>query len=90
MDKKLKDKWVKALMSGKYEQGRDCLVSGDRYCCLGVLGDVYGYPRLEFDAYLHDTHLERELPNEIQCELAGLNDEGIPFPVIAGFIQENL
>lgn len=33
----IKKKWVDALRSGKYEQGREYLCDGDRYCCLGVL-----------------------------------------------------
>lgn len=39
MNKKLKAKWVKALRSGKYKQGRGQLYNPKtkRYCCLGVL-----------------------------------------------------
>lgn len=41
-------KWIKALRSGKYKQGRQALcredVSGNRYCCLGVLCDVFNIP----------------------------------------------
>ena len=29
-------KWVAALRSGDYEQGRGSLQRGDKYCCLGV------------------------------------------------------
>lgn len=47
MDKKTKAKWLKALRSGKYEQGRGRLQrveDGSRqYCCLGVLCEVLGY-----------------------------------------------
>jgi len=36
-------KWVKALRSGKYEQGAGVLKTEDgRFCCLGVLTDVLG------------------------------------------------
>jgi hypothetical protein len=36
-------KWVKALRSEKYKQGKGQLHNkkGDRYCCLGVLCDLY-------------------------------------------------
>ena len=37
---RLAKKWIDALRSGKYKQGRGQLVKGDRYCCLGVLCDV--------------------------------------------------
>lgn len=43
MNKTLKTKWVKALRSGKYEQGQGKLRSlQDEYCCLGVLASVTG------------------------------------------------
>jgi len=47
MKKKIMEKWVKALRSGKYKQCREklCAVSGktgaESYCCLGVLTDLY-------------------------------------------------
>ena len=54
LDKEIKDKWIKALRSGEYEQTMNRLVSpvlthsplfedtlkGFRYCCLGVLCKV--------------------------------------------------
>ena len=44
MDKRLKTRWLKALRSGEYEQGRGKLAvetdSGARFCCLGVLVDI--------------------------------------------------
>lgn len=46
MDKTLKRKWVKALRSGQYRQGKKVLCRstprGDYFCCLGVLADVRG------------------------------------------------
>ena len=41
MNKDIKKKWVDALRSGEYTQGRDALKNGDgQYCCLGVLCDL--------------------------------------------------
>ncbi len=42
MDPELKEEWVAALRSGKYEQGIGTLrsESGKRFCCLGVLCDI--------------------------------------------------
>lgn len=39
MPKKIKRKWLKALRSGTYRQGKDVLYNPDtvRFCCLGVL-----------------------------------------------------
>lgn len=42
MDKHIAERWVEALRSGKYEQGRAELHPGENsYCCLGVLCDLY-------------------------------------------------
>lgn len=48
MKKEVKDKWIKALRSGKYKQTRGRLhnQNGGGYCCLGVLCEVTG---LEYD-----------------------------------------
>ena len=37
---KLAKRWIAALRSSKYKQGYGYLVSGNKYCCLGVLCDV--------------------------------------------------
>lgn len=87
MDKKLKAKWVKALMSGKYKQGTRWLYNRGKYCCLGVLDEV-GRLNSERRDYLAAAGCG--IPISIQKKLANMNDSGIPFPVIAGFIQENL
>ena len=41
MNSKIKEVWVNALRSGKYEQGSEKLRSVTGYCCLGVLCDIY-------------------------------------------------
>jgi len=33
--------WVEALRSGKYKQGKEFLLANNKYCCLGVLCDLY-------------------------------------------------
>lgn len=45
MNTEIKQRWIKALRSGKYAQGRRKLkqvtpISGFEYCCLGVLLDI--------------------------------------------------
>ena len=40
MNPKIKEKWLKALRSGEYKQGRESLRKDDKYCCLGVLCDI--------------------------------------------------
>jgi len=46
MKQSIMKKWVKALRSGRYKQGKDCLKSKSkrgvtRHCCLGVLCELY-------------------------------------------------
>ncbi len=36
LDPEFKAKWVAALRSGEYPQGKGCLKNEDGYCCLGV------------------------------------------------------
>lgn len=41
VNKELVKKWVEALRSGKYKQGRKALRNkNDEFCCLGVLCDI--------------------------------------------------
>lgn len=37
----IKSKWLYALRSEEYKQGKGFLRTGDEYCCLGVLCDLY-------------------------------------------------
>lgn len=41
MNAKIKRKWVSALRSGDYTQGKNKLAHRGSYCCLGVLCDLY-------------------------------------------------
>lgn len=45
--KELKAKWLAALRSGDYKQGKNYLHNSakDTFCCLGVLCEVAGIPR---------------------------------------------
>ena len=47
MNEEIKKKWIEALRSGKYEQGRgwlktqDNITKTEQFCCLGVLCDLH-------------------------------------------------
>lgn len=43
MKQEIKERWLEALRSGEYEQGRRRLMNEDNgtFCCLGVLTDLY-------------------------------------------------
>ena len=42
MNEQVKEKWLNALRSGDYQQTKFNLRRKDRFCCLGVLCDLYG------------------------------------------------
>lgn len=51
MNPEVKEKWVEALRSGRYEQGRGQLIlerkdKSREYCCLGVLADIIAPERI--------------------------------------------
>lgn len=80
MNPTIKKKWVKALRSGKYIQGKNKLQTNDgKFCCLGVLCDIHSKEKgkkwtrsISFDTlnYLDASGL---LPNEVS-KWAGLKD----------------
>lgn len=41
MNPEVKTKWVAALRSGEYKQGPNALRHDGKFCCLGVLCDLY-------------------------------------------------
>lgn len=56
MNPEMKAKWVAALKSGSYKQGRERLRSKDTYCCLGVFCDISGKGKWEgneFGQYIY-------------------------------------
>jgi hypothetical protein len=101
-----KAKWLAALRSGKYEQGRGFLRSeNDCYCCLGVALDLCGvvwkadswrdgrYGTAEHGSWAYPIAPERKtlgLTLDQAHELASLNDMGKSFAEIADYIEKNL
>lgn len=94
-----KEQWLKALRSGRFDQGVDYLASvmGDstQYCCLGVLAEVndmftgrFGGTKSVGNKY--STLPESVLDLETQLKLAEMNDGGMPFDEIADWIEENV
>jgi hypothetical protein len=66
MNRAIKQQWIKALRSGEYEQGIHALRSGDRYCCLGVLCDLYD-SKLWFNVRDNYSYMNADdlLPDEV-------------------------
>ena len=70
-----KTKWVKALRSGKYIQGRDTLLDDNgQYCCLGVACAIQGVNKKHLlDETLIPFRFE-SLPIQLrEQELGGVN-----------------
>lgn len=83
MDAAIKQEWVTALRSGEYEQGNTVLRSHDnKFCCLGVLCDIYGKHKGVTWSDNPDYHrylfLERItlLPQEV-IEWSGVSEFGL-------------
>jgi len=96
--KTLKKKWLAAMRSGKFVQGRGRLRKDGGYCCLGVLGKVAGVSEyaLKTKELLH-LFPNRECPEYLilnentQEALAGMNDqERKSFKEIADWVERNL
>lgn len=41
MNQEIKQRWIEALRSGEYKQGYENLYHCGKFCCLGVLTDLY-------------------------------------------------
>lgn len=98
MTPKLQKKWTKALTDGSHKQGQGLLRSADsRFCCLGVLLDVAGFPwgrDVDGVYYCGRSDNKRVFPSTYQLkkiglsnddaeEFANMNDNGISFATIA-------
>jgi hypothetical protein len=72
MNQELKTKWLAALRSGGYKQGRQKLRIGKgentRMCCLGVLADI-----IDPDAWGRNNHWLHEGDVRDQLDLSTLN-----------------
>lgn len=96
-----KKKWLEALRSGKYEQGKGELFYEGKYCCLGVAAAECGVPLKYIKGkgflFLGETHFD-SVPNilrgsftkPIPNSLSAMNDNGKTFTEIANWIEENL
>lgn len=105
MNQEVKQLWVEALRSGKYEQGKYCLRTAEgKYCCLGVLCEIsgkeynpeqLGIPNeimewADLDSYLPEIPDSQEVVGG-PVKLSHLNDAAnYSFEQIATLIEEQL
>jgi hypothetical protein len=100
MDAELKQKWVTALRSGEYKQGRRALKTiHGTHCCLGVLADVIDPNGWEGRGWKDNTvwlsyNIDTiDLSDVDQDTLMGMNDcpdDPKSFSEIADYIEANL
>src|SRR4051812_403851 len=101
-DEALKTRWIEALESGQYEQGRHCLRHKNQFCCLGVLCDLmepegWEHPFDDLGRCEHrgcntmpDFDMASSVVNfDSLGRLAQMNDEGSSFVEIADHIRRN-
>jgi hypothetical protein len=91
IDSDLKERWVAALRSGDYEQGKDTLKSDNKFCCLGVLLDIHDSEcwdrKIECDKY--DSLYRLGLDAEQVSKCISMNDtRSMSFSKIAKVIEE--
>jgi hypothetical protein len=98
-----KKKWIDALRSGEYKQGKNHLVifgnnNEPYYCCLGVAGKVCGLSDIDlrFQDFFTQTHVNN-LPDllfgedNVPAMLAKMNDDdNMSFNKIADYIEKEL
>jgi hypothetical protein len=90
MDQELKAKWVEALRSGKYVQGRMQLYhkGSNSYCCLGVLGLLIGKTHDEMDNDSSTPEWDI-LPRDVIGHCVDMNDHRKrTFTEIADYIEK--
>lgn len=102
MDIELKRRWVDALRSGEIEQGEGAFLLRGKFCALGVLLDLDGFPREMFEIHSEDELLEESVavPGYARCEeilgkettftVWDMNDSGSTFPELADWIERNV
>lgn len=86
MNPEVKAKWLEALRSGRYTQGKGalcCRVNGvQQYCCLGVLCEVLQVPAISSVGSNFTSYSDADgLLPDIAVRLAELNEFD---PVVAG------
>ena len=104
MNPEVKQRWLAALRSGFYQQGKHSLSKGGAFCCLGVLCDLHSketgtqwLAREGDNMYFDDTSYVPEhifswagIASNNPLDLATLNDDGASFEAIANKIEVEL
>jgi len=102
MNAQVQERWVEALKSEKYKQGKLHLRdSDDNFCCLGVLCDIFNpnhwkkgkrhYLFLEENYFpSYEIQVWSGLNKTVMKTLADMNDAGHSFLDIAHYIKKHI
>ena len=106
MNPQVKAKWVAALRSGEYKQGRRQLrTKNNRFCCLGVLCNIHAqeHPRIAAEQKSPTLYMGvcgtlpaevvewAVMPAYIEGQLVDMNDlSKMNFKQIADWVEKNL
>ena len=92
MNQTVKEKWLQALRSKEYEQNRGCLKDGNKFCCLGVLTDLYiKENNLNWSLdYKDDFYADAGLPSWKVCDWADLKNPNPDIKIDEPFCPDSL
>ena len=103
MNQEFKKKWIEALRSNDYLQGKGYLCKDNKYCCLGVACIIDGLPAINdpdienikaFEDQIMIPYYERYNSWGLKFTnidiLTNMNDNNASFIEIADWIEENL
>jgi hypothetical protein len=88
MKKEIKKRWVDALRSGEFRQGRRYLKRDGKYCCLGVLCEIQNSAEDKDSQFPSGIFLNSVgIRVSFAKTLAEMNDRGMSFGDIATKIE---
>jgi hypothetical protein len=99
MNTEVKTQWIDALNSGEYQQTKKQLFDGDKFCCLGVLCDLYSKEHGEEWDYRYSDFEDHnrwyfcdqgEILPHVVMDWAGLKSENPKVELIDGESKEAL
>jgi hypothetical protein len=79
--------WIAALRSGKYKQGRQLLCKNEHFCCLGVLADISGVPKVKSRNDPQQEHTHETYVFELSGSIAP-SYSMIPVPLWPTFLED--
>lgn len=92
MNQDIKKRWVEALRSGKYKQGKERLKSEQGFCCLGVLCDLAvhdGVGQWNGQCFTTDDKSVEYMPPQKIKDWSGLR-MGVPLMTEIGLSQAHV